>query len=308
MKKNKKLCAIIGNCQAEILPKYLLTNAEFSDEYEIINIPGIYQLTQEEFITGYGESLKDVELLIYQPLSERFGPLSSSNISNLVSSLCKRISFPSLFFTGYNPEVAYLRDKELRSLLYVDRFFWQLWKDKTPDLLVEKLNDLNFFPEWFSLMCVEESINECIRRETSKGVNIIMSDFIKNNYKSKRLFHVLNHPSATIMLELSSRILSELGFKPNTSPTPISLDEGIMGEFSFPIYASHHKNLQLQFPRGEHRFFGNISVSHYIDVFSKEFEAKYNEIEEDSLRFSFTIPKSRTDVSIIGEMESELLF
>jgi hypothetical protein len=220
-----------------------------------------------------------------------------------------KISIPSLFFTGYNPEVAYLRDNSLQTLHYIDRIFWKLWTSGDQKKLSKKINSETLFPTWFSESCIRTSINEAKSREISKKITIPMSDFIENNFQKYRLFYVLNHPSSVTMAELSNRILSHLGFS-DRLPLDLRIDEGVMKNFSFPIYNSHHRNMRLSFERGKHVFFEDLSVEKYIEIFSKRLNDISSLIESQSnhMQFSFVPPVSRSEDHIIGEMESELIF
>ncbi len=305
----KKQCIILGNCQAEALPSYLKLSNQFICAFEIVELPGIYRMSPQEFIDDHTVSLSQAGLLIYQPLSEKFGLLSSNFITSLISDSCMKVSIPSLFFTGYNPEVAYLRDNTLKTLHYIDRIFWKLWTSGSQGKLPKKINSETLFPTWFSESCVRTSIEEAKSREISKDISIPMSDFIENNFQKHRLFHVLNHPTSITMAELSNRILSHLGFT-DRLPLNLKIDEGVMKNFSFPIYNSHHRNLNLSFERGKHIYFEDLSVEKYIEIFSKRLDEISSLIESQShhMQFSFVPPVSRSEDHIIGEMESELIF
>jgi hypothetical protein len=136
-----------------------------------------------------------------------------------------------------------------------------------------------------------------------------MSDFIENNFQRHRLFHVLNHPTSITIAELSNRILRHLGFS-DKIPLDTPVDEGVMKNFSFPIYNSHHKNLSLSFDRGCHTFTEDLTVERYVNIFTKILKDLSPLIEGqiEHMRFSFVPPVSRSEEHIIGEMESELIF
>jgi hypothetical protein len=300
-------CAILGNCQAEALPNYLIRSQKFSSLFDVLELPGIYTLPPSQFFDTYADLIYSADILIYQPLSEKFGLLSSDNIKKYVKPSCQFITIPSLFFTGYNPEVAYVRDKDLRTLDYIDRIFWRLWTDGVPHELPDKLNDLTYFPLWFSEACVKASLQESRQREIDRQIVVKMTDFIENRFQEHRLFHVLNHPSAITMVELANRILNVLSVDDRISISD-DIDEGVMKNFSFPIYSSHHKNLMFKFDVGHHNFFGEMPVSKYIDVFSARLSELSDDLDVESLQFDFGVPESRADNHIIGEMESELIF
>ena len=113
----KKLFAVYGNCQSQVLARFLMTCPRFAEEWDCLTIPGLHLMTNDQF-SSFKSQLPQLSLLIHQNVNR--GDRSISQILPLISKKCIQVSIPSLFFNGYNPEVAYVRQSSSQ-LFYHDR-------------------------------------------------------------------------------------------------------------------------------------------------------------------------------------------
>ena len=67
-----KKFTIIGNCQADALSKFLLSNPTFKNTYEYIDYIPIFKMTPEELDKLYIDVLPFLDLIIIQPISENY--------------------------------------------------------------------------------------------------------------------------------------------------------------------------------------------------------------------------------------------
>lgn len=289
----KQLYTVYGNCQAEQLPSFLNTSKNFSENFEYLPIVGMYRMTDLEF-SDFLNRLPDLDLLIYQNVSAARGKFAIENILSRLNKSALKMSIPSLFFTGYNPEVTYIRLREQGMLFYHDRNLYQRIKDNLVERYKhELLKDERYFPENFSQTCLDLTLNELKMREINQKIDIVISDFIEENYQIHRLFHILNHPSSLLLRELANRILSTLGISDkcqyNGSINPLE-------NFQFPIYRSHYLNLGIQFDNPSNFVFDGISYT--VEDFIASTRIRYSGfsdsmIEENSKKFCFTVPQVR---------------
>ncbi len=204
----KKLFAVYGNCQSKALARFLMTCPRFAKEWRCHAFPGIHVTTSEQ-LASFKSQLPKLSLLIYQNVNR--GERATSEILPLLPRNCIQLGIPSLFFNGYNPEVAYVRQSRA-ALFYHDRIMLSHIDEfeKFRDLLVRE----DFFPTSFSKDCVDVSLEELAIRERKQELEITISEFIAENYRHTRLFHVLNHPTAFLLRELARRLLVYLGIEP----------------------------------------------------------------------------------------------
>lgn len=281
----KKLFAVYGNCQSEPLKSFLLTSQEFSSRWESLEIPAIHLMTNEQ-LDSFKNNLNKLSLVIYQNVKR--GEFSTENILNSLPSHCCQISIPSLFFNGYNPEIAYLRQSRSQ-LFYHDRIMLKHIEEY--ETFCKLLLSDDYFSKSFSLDCVNAGIEELEIREHNQNLTIIISDFIQENFRKARLFHILNHPTSILLKELANRILCYLGISANFENTD---SVPALDGFQFPIYRSHYQNLDLEFENEIAYIWAGRTYS-LQDFFSLR-KKQYSKIDLDFARndeFAFRKPSIR---------------
>lgn len=168
------------------------------------------------------------------------------------------------------------------------------------DKFCELLFSDNYFPKSFSLDCVNAGIEELKIRENNQNLTIKISDFIQENFRKVRLFHILNHPTSNLLNELAMRILSHLGISKKIEST---VDVPALDDFQFPIYRSHYKNLNLEFDNEPHYFWAGkkYSLEYFFDLRKKQ----YSQIDLDFAKndeFAFRKPVIRS-WDLAGELK-----
>ena len=98
-----QLCLVYANCQNNNIASHLRKSQIFNQEYSIKRFS--VHLMNERGLTVPDELLKQAKLFIYQPVKDTNGERSSNYLLSKLSSNCQRISFPSLYFTGYFPQL-----------------------------------------------------------------------------------------------------------------------------------------------------------------------------------------------------------
>lgn len=249
--------ALIGNCQMDIVSKMLLTSQTFNSKYIISYNHAIHKITNEEMINFINNILPELSLLIYQPITDTYrskeGNFSLNYIKSKLHINCKLIVIPNSYFTGYFPEMVYIKDRENKNISkygidyhdknIINRFVKNPDDKNNCEVLLRQYNSLNYYTKHYSEKIVDISLQNLIRRE--KSCDIIISDFIKKNYKKYRLFHTLNHPTKKLLQEVSNRVLENLGLKRD-----VNYDDEVLNSVIFPIYNSTYYNLNLIFDSG----------------------------------------------------------
>jgi hypothetical protein len=271
-----------------------MTCPRFAEEWDCLDIPGMHVMTSDQ-LAVLKTQLPRLSLLIYQNVNR--GERATSKILPLLSRDCTQLGIPSLFFNGYNPEVAYLRQS--RSVLfYHDRIMLAHIDDFEifRDLLVRE----DYFSPLFSKDCIDVSLEELGVRERKQGLEITISEFIAENYRHTRLFHVLNHPTAFLLKELARRVLVYLGIEPLLDET---VSMGALDRFQFPIYQSHRQNLQLEFDDGsEYLWAGSrYTVEKFFALRKSQYASLDLDVAKDDA-FAFRKPAVR-GWDLAGELD-----
>lgn len=246
-----KTCLIYGNCQAAAIRTYLQKNATFASTYRMIDIKPVHLLTKSD-IPYIDQVIAETDLLIYQPVSDDYKgvyQLSTRYLKDHLKSGCQQISFPVAYFTGYNPEVTYLKDingsQITKPFIYHDINILDLFdQGKSSREILEIIQDDDFY----TLFSAEKQFNDTLDslKLREAGLDIQLSEFVKNNFGKERLLHVFNHPNKTILSLIASSMLEHLGI--NDRHIRIGPNADILSKNAFPIYPSLIKHLNIQFP------------------------------------------------------------
>ena len=265
---------IYGNCQAIPLRQILSRSKSFSSKFELVglHLKPVHLLTNEDW-DELKSLLESVDLFIYQNAAERFGIFGTNNLLTYLKPSCIKLAYPSLFFKGYNPETVFLSNVNFRPNRFVnydDLNFVRVYITYGISgiaIMRKHVCAPDFYDEEFFHHNFRESIGELQKRE---GIcNVIISDFIENNWRSQRLFFSVNHPSNIVLNELANRILKYLAMP---CLTPLELFENqFLGGIILPIYHSICRQLGFGFDNSVK--IGNLwfSLEDYIEKSINEY-------------------------------------
>jgi hypothetical protein len=249
-----KKFTVYGNCQARVLASVLSSSKIFKGEFEYLDIKAVHLMTPKDLEFTIEEILPQLDLFIFQPVSKKCNNDERYSTNYLLQKLKSdviSVSFPSCYFTGYNPELK--RAKLIKSGVNEDEFNYHdqnlikyFLSSNIPDPESFMLSDY-FYSEDFSFQAVEESIKELETRElnifdSDQQINIKISQFIRDNYQKQRLFYTFNHPSKALLIYLGKAILHFLEIEDE-----IAYRKDPFAHTIHPIYKSHYQNLKLKF-------------------------------------------------------------
>lgn len=278
-----KKYTVYGNCQAKVLPSVLGSSRVFKDNFEYVDTPAVHRMNTAGLDKLIKDIVPEIELFIYQPISESYASDRRYSTNFLLEKLrkeCVTISFPSCFFRGYNPEMDYLRNERNAHMTdcldYHDRnIVFDFLRKPSFSSLEEDLNDPEFYTQAVSRKSVSKSLSELGKRESNiagsdRGLDVRISEFVRRNYKKQRLFHTINHPSKAVFKFIGYQILSILGIE-----DLISFNKDPLSHTSYPIYRSHFDNLNLEFEQSSLYKINNESYEpsklgqRYFDYYKK---------------------------------------
>ena len=278
-----KKMTIIGNCQANALSKFLLSNSSFSVNYEYIEIKPIFLMNEDELNYLYVYILPILDLIIIQPISDEFNnniKYSTKTILNNTKYDCISIIYPSLYFDFYHPYLCYLNEgneKISNPIDYHDKVLINLYlsnKNLSNEDIITKY--INIFNNNLLLnkSIIEYNLINSLKKIKDKELNfnefgvintkyIYCYDYIKNNYNNKLLFYSINHPSKYLLHYISDKILNYLNINLENYPSNIDPFDNII----IPIYKT--LNIFLNFDISNYnKMIDNIDIyNKYIDVY-----------------------------------------
>lgn len=252
--------AITGNCQARSLAHIL---QEMLPDVEITVI-GIVHLLKSEEEPNYVPYFEQADIIFAQRVTDNY-PCTFVRVSDLKAKYgAKVISYPNLYYTGYNPELTCLRDTSRKPLGgplgdYHNRTFFNAWKEglSVKDAL-RRNADIDYNREAY-IDIPENSMLELKQREAETDVRIV--DWIAEHIFAQRLFFTFNHPAQALINELAMKLLYATGADISSLRKTV-LQKESLDQFSCPInpYIVNQFNLN----------FDNLNIYSGVDVVNIE--------------------------------------
>jgi Polysaccharide biosynthesis enzyme WcbI len=247
-----KKCLVYGNCQAMAIKSFLSKHPDFVSMYEISEVKPVHLLTQEDVLT-LEKTIAEIDLFIHQPVSDDYKgihQLSSRYIKSQLKSSCKVLSFPVAYFTGYHPEITYLKDRNKivvsKPFPFHDLNILKLYAEgKSIDRTIEEIEGEAFYSAEYLQNNLSKTLDNLEVRESN--LDVILSKFIRENFREKLLFHTFNHPSSIVLEYLLNSILDLLNIHRDKGFFELFINHDVLAQNSFPIYPSVAKYLDLYF-------------------------------------------------------------
>ncbi|MGQ8366334.1 WcbI family polysaccharide biosynthesis putative acetyltransferase [Glaciecola sp. 1036] len=244
---------VIGNCQRGSIINVLKSSDEFKSSFEEVGIPPVFLMKAPHFKKLESE-LREVDLVVYQPiLSSDFQTASSGYVESVVSE-SNRIKVPNAFFQGYHPDLVEFK------LSQVDTAFTPLMEKtgshhsatliqlfnagKDVKQAITVLSELNQTIRNKIKKVAAESIQELKSREVNYNLDVCISSFIEQNFKQKKLFHIHNHPSNIVVKLIVQEIQKRFSLDENSISMPANELHGFSQP---PILPVVKEALELEF-------------------------------------------------------------
>lgn len=280
---SKVLCIIHANCQGAEIESLLLASRHFSETFRIERYTNY---TQERIPA---ESLAECGLFLYQHIGPQWGELSSASLLARLSPLAAWLQIPNMLFTAY----------------------WPFWANRGPmnefnDKLLNRLIDEGLPKEavirqYLSQKAIKpddiaSSLERSIAIERTKEESALVKtvDFVLERWKTKPMFHTINHPCEDLLVHAAQGILAGIGMPRLAKPELESLHAKgpfpSYTDFNLPIhpYVASFNSLKFIGPGQKFMIFGRGMtfeqyVGHYIDCRhegrEKDFSAYLQEYE-----------------------------
>ena len=271
---------VFGNCQASRLAKILISSNNFSEKFELIEsdpkFSAVYLLqSDEQSQKRLFQIIENIDLFIYQNNAASYGEkLSTDFLLKMLKPNCLKISFPNSYYKGYNPETTYLKHNGIIVKRFCDYHDSNVIKDyllgKSESDVVSSILDIEYYSNDFIWENAKNSLSELRKREMI--TDIIISDFIEENWTKIKLFHSMNHPTNLVLLEVADRILTNLGLPKLNTAERNSHCEEYLGIVHLVIYKSFSKILSFEFSDEYKIVNGYFSIKDYIHILFQVYE------------------------------------
>lgn len=183
-----------------------------TSELEIINAPRVHQLQNGNDQIAM-QCVADADIILHQPLSDRFGALESRKMREAFPE--KRfVSFPSIFFGGVFPQLVYLRLPQGGTLkgplsdYHDSRILNSYLQNETIEQCIERMStttteDIDHY---------EAALKESVSRDD--GVDLPIMDVILEELTSGPTLYTFNHPNNRVLWSVVERALNLVGITP----------------------------------------------------------------------------------------------
>jgi len=240
---------IYATCQGRILVDYLQQQIPGSSAVSIHNyeyIAGDRLVTDDEHNR---QILAAADVLIYQPLSSKYGKNSSDHILSAVSDQCIKISIPYLYNHSFWPLCvalqADLEDQPDRQLIFARQIKNREIIDSLFDRGISVDEVIEMFDRGMIDFQCQQRFQDCqdhlIRNESLCDVRV--ADFINEQYLDHKMFYYPSHPTAVLMQHMADSICDLL----EVSPLPVDTNQVWFPGVASPYWSGTVKSLCLRY-------------------------------------------------------------
>jgi hypothetical protein len=217
--------AFIGNCQVDTYCKLLKSCDPGLDVFAI----EVWRLKPDEFESAKNR-LTGCELVITQPLSDYYGPLSLENLRTNKEHI---LTIHNIYFRGYHPDCEYLgpAGNRLKSPIgdYHSSVTYEAFeKGHSSDKAIEGI--LNY-PKDRVKRIFDESLEELKRREID--IDVPVTNLVRSEC-GWSYFYTFNHPTLELCSRYLKAIVEVLGLKLKLN----TIADPLLDHTRFPIYPS----------------------------------------------------------------------
>ena len=190
-----------GNCQSNIIATMLKRYSNCS-----YNVKSFRNVEDNLLENGILEQIAKSDLIIYQPLDDKYGDLSQTKIEELAKeNNTQAISFPYIYNDGI-----YSLEFDAGKKIIGEKIILDLYLNgQSKESIIEDYinNNINFklkrrFKKSLAIM-----------KNKEKKTDVKLTKFIQKNYQKKKLFYGHNHPTNIVIFELLRQIIQKANLK-----------------------------------------------------------------------------------------------
>ncbi|MGY5449834.1 WcbI family polysaccharide biosynthesis putative acetyltransferase [Agarivorans sp. MS3-6] len=239
---------VYATCQGVPFRDFLLLSNDISNNYEVEYIsnfssPGKANLSISD------DSLSSCDVFIYHPTKD----LDIEVIKRKLPKLAKVLKIPYVTFSSYWPDFSIIADKPLgKSEEYpygkIPYRSFMLDEIASGDgLISEAIDEYLGLGDAISNACSLRLIKDLdyLKKMDELEGPFLIKEYIEDNYKRKRLFHIFNHPKNEIYFILANQFLEFMGYEMLDGSSLCKVNGHLMQEL--PIHPATVNFLGLTF-------------------------------------------------------------
>lgn len=200
----------IGNCQAQAFQSL---TGHLGLDVEVLLAPPVWAISKEEE-AKLEDRIRKAHFVFCQRLAPDF-PVSMLRAANLRAlAPGKTIIWPNIYFDGYFPGIGYIyrEDGKVEGPLRDYHFEWMHKSWEAGGSVEETARIATDASAWDQRPdVVEASILQL--REREADVDVTISDYIVNRFRSQKLFYAMNHPYDALLSEMLRRLFQFAGLR-----------------------------------------------------------------------------------------------
>lgn len=178
--------------------------------------------------------------------------LSDEYVMPKLNENCKTITIPNLYGAGKiyfpllgkvnNNNIPLSNGKDIDGLfLQYDEYIENMLDDnKTEQEIIEEIYETKGRYDDIIFECLDETFNKIRKREEKWDIKVL--SYIIENYKKRKLFYDIGHPTEILIAYISKELLGILGIN-----SQMNLKSGPMSTHELPIYPFVAEVLRLEF-------------------------------------------------------------
>lgn len=232
--RRRKIIGFYGECHIYIYGGALDSMKKVKKSYVLLGAKEIEYLARWHSSSINRKSSWDkLDVLIYNPgVPVREGAPSLEQVLKWVPKTCKKIEVTNAAFKGYMPQ-------------HTERVFknagYFIWGDKNLNKLIKEKNTIDNIQldNIYSSQYVNDYFDKAVKhlKMYERESTVKIADYIEKFGRERVLYYSVTHPETEIMLELTKRILTELGIEAESGGCIISnaqFDLHSHGEVVYP--------------------------------------------------------------------------
>jgi hypothetical protein len=226
-----KRIGFYGSCHAEAMSRLFLATPRLRDNYEVLYSLPYYVMDEEGIANFTNNILPTLDYFIYQPISQEAeeGKFATAPMLGNLKPGAKTITFAYSHFELYSPFCLYAPNNfpEFPPLFVDYEVAALVAQGHSLDEIIAGIEHRKVLE--YSNVLLEQNLSELRKREErvlpgDKPIDVLVSDYIAENFKIQQLFNCMNHPSNVLLKEIASRILEKM------EPHEASVERGLFSD------------------------------------------------------------------------------
>jgi hypothetical protein len=249
----KRILTAYGNCQVDALARVLMRHPEFSRAFDYRELPYAHDVTPDD-LPHIVETMRVTDLLLHQFLfgAGRAPALPLLQVMDALPASAQRLSMPTLVFYGYAPQQALSTNAvTLVGAVHDTAILQGFLLGLSADQILAVIRHPDFYTPEFCQQQMETNLEAVARREALLEPALTAATFLRQQWRSQRLFDDLAHPRRAVLIHMAEQVLARLGFDPQRIGPAPAVQDYRKGAHSIPIYPSTHAGLGLTFDDSE---------------------------------------------------------